>query len=310
MDVLSDVIATTRTGRPVSGMFERHAPWGRRYPKVEAAGFHVVLQGACVLLRDGAEPVALAVGDVVFMPRGCEHALADRPDSPLTETARPGEPRHIPGPGVSTTLLCGSYELAADRTHPLLAELPEVVHIPARLGTHPALRGAVDLLAAELAAPALGADAAVPPLLDLLLLYMLRARLSEGTGGWAAAFADPAIAAALRGIHADPRRQWTVEALGELAGLSRAAFAKRFTAAVGEPPLAYLTRWRMITAARLLREGDAPLATVARQAGYGSEFAFGKAFKREYGCAPGRYRRDGRDVVLAGADTVSAPVSA
>lgn len=300
MDVLSDVLATTRTGRPVSGMFERHAPWGRRYPRVEGAGFHVVLQGACVLLREGAEPVALAVGDAVFMPRGVVHALADRPDTPLTETAGPGEPRTVPGPGAPTTLLCGSYELAADRTHPLLAELPEVVHIPARLGTHHALRGAVELLSAELADPAPGADAAIPPLLDLLLLYMLRAHLADGTTGWAAAFADPAIAAALRGIHREPSRAWTVESLGEAAGLSRAAFARRFATTVGEPPLAYLTRWRMITAARHLREGDAPIAAVARHAGYGSEFAFAKAFKREYGTAPGRYRREGSGVVVAG----------
>ncbi|MEV0648113.1 AraC family transcriptional regulator [Phytomonospora sp. NPDC050363] len=302
MDVLSDVLATTRTGRPVSGMFIRHAPWGRRYGRVESAGFHVVLQGSCHLLREGTEPLALGVGDVVFMPRGCEHELVDQPGTPITETAGPGEPREIPGPGPATSLLCGSYELAADRTHPLLAELPEVVHIPARLGTHPALRGAVDLLAAELAESRPGGDAAVPPLLDLLLLYILRARLAESAEsaetGWAAAFADPPIAAALREVHADPSRQWTVESLGTVAGLSRAAFAKRFTATVGEAPLAYLTRWRMITAARLLREGDAPLSTVARHAGYGSEFAFGKAFKREYGTAPGRYRRDG--LVLAG----------
>lgn len=301
MDVLSDVLATIRTGRPVSGMFQRHAPWGRRYPRIESAGFHIVLQGGCVLLREGAEPIPLGVGDVAFMPRGCEHTLADHPGTPLTETARPGEPRHIPGPGLSTTLLCGSYELAADRTHPLLAELPEVVHIPARLGTQPALRGTVDLLAAELADERPGADAAVPPLLDLLLLYILRARLSTATdSGWAAAFADPAIAAALRRIHEEPSRQWTVAALGSAAGLSRAAFAKRFTTTVGEPPLAYLTRWRMITAARLLRAGDAPLSTVARLAGYGSEFAFGKAFKREYGTAPGHYRREGSELVVAG----------
>ncbi|MDG4863395.1 helix-turn-helix transcriptional regulator, partial [Streptomyces sp. T-3] len=88
-----------------------------------------------------------------------------------------------------------------------------------------------------------------------------------------------------------PARPWTVEDLGARAGLSRAAFARRFTALVGQPPLAYLTWWRMTTAGRLLREADAPLRTVAEQAGYTSEFAFAKAFKREYGMAPGQYRK-------------------
>jgi AraC-like DNA-binding protein len=82
-----------------------------------------------------------------------------------------------------------------------------------------------------------------------------------------------------------------VESLAGRAGLSRAAFARRFTTLVGEPPLAYLTRWRMTTAAKLLREADIPLSTIAARSGYGSEFAFGKAFKREYGLAPGHYRR-------------------
>ena len=110
--------------------------------------------------------------------------------------------------------------------------------------------------------------------------------------GWAGALRDPAIAPALAAIHADPANGWTVESLASRAGLSRAAFAKKFNAMVGEPPLTYLTRWRMTTAARLLRESDASLAAVAARTGYGSEFAFAKAFKREYGQAPGGYRRE------------------
>jgi transcriptional regulator GlxA family with amidase domain len=92
-------------------------------------------------------------------------------------------------------------------------------------------------------------------------------------------------------MHDDPSAPWTVQSLAALSGLSRAPFARRFTALIGEPPLTYLTRWRMTTAARLLRLSDAPLSAVAGKAGYGSEFAFAKAFKREYGLAPGRYRR-------------------
>lgn len=301
MDLLSDVLATARTGSPASGLFVRHAPWGRHYPRVEGAGFHVVLQGSCLLTRPGAAPLALGTGDAVLMPRGLAHGLADHPDSPLTETAGPHDLRTVDGPGAPATLLCGSYQLAADRTHPLLAELPEVVHIPARLGAHPSLRAAVDLLADELTHPHPGSDAAVPPLLDLLLLYLLRAWLTENdTACWSAAFTDQHLAPALRGIHADPAHPWTVESLGARAGLSRAAFAKRFTAQLGEPPLSYLTRWRMLTAAHLLRTSDHPLATIARRTGYSSEYAFSKAFTRAYGTAPGRYRA-ATEVLRAGA---------
>jgi len=108
---------------------------------------------------------------------------------------------------------------------------------------------------------------------------------------WAAALADPAVAAALRAIHGDPSHPWTVEELGARGGLSRAAFARRFTTLVGEPPPTCLTWWRMITAGRLVREDSTPLRLVAQRVGHTSEFALAKAFKREYGVAPGQYRR-------------------
>jgi len=136
----------------------------------------------------------------------------------------------------------------------------------------------------------------VPALIDMLLLYVLRAWLDEqphGDSGWATALRDPAITTALRQIHRHPDKPWTVEDLAAVAGLSRAAFAKRFTTIIGQPPLGYLTWWRMTTAARMLRETGAPLRAVALRCGYASEYAFGKAFKRAYGVAPGQYRSDG-----------------
>ncbi|MGV9544280.1 AraC family transcriptional regulator [Nocardia beijingensis] len=295
MDILSEAIAAIRTGSPASGLFIRHAPWGRRYPVVPGAGFHVVLQGSCWVVPPDGEPMALGAGDVLFMPRGADHDLVDSLDTPVTEIALPGEPREIVGPGVRTALLCGAYELGRGRTHPILDELPEFIHLPARPGRHPALRGAVDLLAAEIAEPRQGSDAAVPAILETLLLFILRAWFDEQadlrSSGWAGAFADPAVAAVLRAVHEEPARAWTVTDLGDIAGVSRATLARRFLATVGEPPLAYVTRWRMLTAARLLRDTDSSLAAVARRVGYTSEFAFAKAFKREYGLAPGGYRR-------------------
>jgi AraC-like DNA-binding protein len=111
----------------------------------------------------------------------------------------------------------------------------------------------------------------------------------HGASGWPATD-DPAVAVALRKIHEDPQRHWTVGWLSEAAGMSRTAFTKCFTAVVGQPPISYLISWRLAQGARLLRETDAPLATVAREVGYSTEFACSGAFRREYGVSPGRFR--------------------
>ncbi|MET9653076.1 AraC family transcriptional regulator [Streptomyces sp. NPDC006460] len=303
MDVLSDAVAAMRTGRPHSSRTVRFAPWGIRFPASRGAGFHVVLQGEAWLLPpDAAPPVRLGPGDVVLLAHGTGHALADRPDTPPTDVAPrpdgswPTPPDRGPVGARETLLLCGAYQLSRVRAHPLLTELPSYVHLPARAGAHPRLRAAVDLLGAELAEPQPGTDAVVPALLDTLLLYLLRTwwltERPDRATGWSGALGDPAVAAALKAIHRDPARPWTVGELGAEGGLSRAAFARRFTALVGRPPLAYLTWWRLTTAGWLLRTDDLPLRVVAGRAGYSSEFAFAKAFKREYGMAPGRYRRE------------------
>jgi AraC-like DNA-binding protein len=303
VDVLSDVIAVMRTGRPHSTRNDLYAPWGLAFPPGEGVGFHVVLQGSCWLIppRD-APPIALSAGDVVFLRGNGTHGLADSPSTPLTQVSvprdesQPLQRTNGAGPGPHTVVVCGAYSLDTTRPHPLLAAVPRVIHLPARVGRHPSLRAAVDLLGGELEQPRQGVRAIVPALLDTLLLYILRAWFDEhpAATGWAAALNDPAITAVLSGIHRDPGRHWTVEDLGRRAGLSRAAFARRFTAAVGQPPLTYVTWWRLTTAARLLRDSDSSLRAIARQAGYTSEFAFAAAFKREYGMAPGRYRHASR----------------
>lgn len=300
--MLSDAVTAMRTGRPHSGRVHRQAPFGTRLPSVDAAGFHVVLQGSCWLLPPHGAPIALGPGDVAFLPHGAAHGLADSPSTPLVDALASlaqiplGRNDDRSGDAGTTVLLCGAYLLDRSRAHPLLEDLPEVIHLPARVGRHPGLRAAVDLLGGELERPRPGGDAMLPALLDVLLLHILRAwfdeRSADGTAtGWAAALSDPAVAAGLRAIHGTPSRPWTVAQLASQAGLSRAAFARRFAALVGRPPQAYLTWWRMTLAARLLRDGDAALAAVARKVGYTSEFAFAHAFKREYGTAPGAFRR-------------------
>jgi AraC-like DNA-binding protein len=312
MDVLSDVMTAARTGRPHSARVYRSPPFGARFQPSDGAGFHVVLQGTCWLATPHHAPVALGPGDVVFLPRGCAHGLSDSPvplpDLPLASAApvpvkspdigATQNPGNVPG---DTVMLCGAYLLDRSQPHPLLRELPEVIHLPATIGRYPALRAAIDLLGQELGQERPGADAALPALLDLLLLYIVRAWLGEQPAhaaptGWPAALRDASVATALRAIHGDSARPWTVAELGSLAGLSRAAFARRFTALVGQPPMTYLTWWRMTLAARDIRQGSEPLSTIARKAGYTSEYAFSHAFKRQHGLPPGLYRQRRKEV--------------
>ncbi|MGW4353437.1 AraC family transcriptional regulator [Nocardia sp. NPDC004582] len=307
MDVLSEALASMRTGVAHSVLTEGRAPWALQLPSTAGAGFHVVLHGTCWFYpTDRSDPpIAIGPGDVVFVRDGAGHILADHPDT-TPEIPRPEQ--YIQGPpigavrlggdGPATSLLCGNYHLDGQRPHPLLRQLPPVIHLPARHGRHPELAAAIQLLGVELDNPRIGSHGIVPALIDSLLLYILRAWIEDqprsAAAGWAAALRDPAVAPALAAIHDDPAAPWTVQSLADHAGLSRAAFARKFNAMVGEPPLAYLTRWRLTTAARLLREDDMAVDKVAARAGYSSEFAFGKAFKREYGLAPGQYRRQAR----------------
>lgn len=309
MDVLSDVVAVTRTGRSRSAHVRWHAPWRQEFASVPgSAGFQVVLQGSCWLLPPETEPVQLGAGDVVFLPHGSGHTLADNPETPVTAPACGPADHQLSDTytsdsvdrsgtnGPVTVVLCGAYQLDLSRTHPLLLTLPDLIHVPAQPGRHPELNSAVELLGAEVENPRLGTDTAVPALLDALLLYILRIWLNGqsslgNTTGWAAALNDPPVTAALHAIHRDPASPWTVAKLAAEAGLSRAPFARRFALLIGQPPLGYLTWWRLTTAARLLRTSDAPLRSIATQVGYTSEFAFANAFKRTHGTAPGTYRR-------------------
>ncbi|MEU7867053.1 AraC family transcriptional regulator [Dactylosporangium sp. NPDC049140] len=283
MDVLSDAVTAMRTGRPVAAAQSWAAPWGQRFAAVPGAvGLQVVVRGECWLIPDG-DPIRLRAGDVVLLTDGRGHALADDPRTPLQPCEMPTN-REISDSGGETLVLCAAYELTDLRTHPLLRTVPDLIH---RTGSR-AVRTLIELLAAELEDGGDAASIGVTALVDLLFLHTLRAWSAEH--GEPAALTDPAVRAALDAIHAGPERPWTVAALAQLAGLSRAPFARRFAELTGQPPLAYVTWWRLTLAARLLRESDAPLRAVARRVGYASEFAFAAAFKRRFGTAPGRYR--------------------
>ncbi|MFJ5922498.1 AraC family transcriptional regulator [Kitasatospora sp. NPDC092948] len=307
MDVVSDAISAVRTGRPSSNRIRVDGSWCARFAPYDGAGFHVVLEGGCRLIETDGTALTLAAGDAALLPHGAGHILADAEADPdaaqhavpfeqftETELARP-QPRTparagTPGPG-EVELLCGKYRLDHSRAHPLLAELPDVVHLPNRVGQHPELRAAIDLLGRELTGRRPGSGIAVPSLLDLLLVYMVRARLAEAAAGtWPAVLEDPVAAAAVRALHTDPAAPWTNDRLAAEVGVSRATLARRFTTLVGRPPMAYLTWWRLTLAAARLRDTPDPLAAIARQVGYGTPYALSHAFLREFGTTPGRYR--------------------
>ncbi|QEV18707.1 AraC family transcriptional regulator [Streptomyces alboniger] len=302
MDVVSDAIAAARIGRPDAHRVRASGSWCSRLPAYDGVGFHVVLEGGCWLLPDdGSAPFTLATGDAVLLPRGAGHVLADAPaDAHTVARAVPFERWRQPETegeqqGAATELLCGKYRFDGRHAHPLLAELPEVVHLPRREGRHPELGAAIGLLGRETGAARPGADVAVPGLLDLLLVYMVRAWTTDGppasaAARWPAALGDPVVAEALRLLHSAPEAPWSNDRLAARTGVSRATLARRFTALVGRAPMAYLTWWRMTRAATLLRDTTDPLETVARRVGYGSPYALSHAFTRTFGTTPGRYR--------------------
>lgn len=288
-----------RTGRPHAARSRSRAPWGARFSTDEAAGCHVVLRGTCWLTVDGSEPVALSAGDVVLVPQRGAYALADSPESPTIDFNLPDSAGgqlddvdlDVAG-GAVTETLCAAYFLDRGRAHPLLRDLPPVIHLPAVAGARTSLRQAVDLLGAELTSARHGSSVIVPALIDALLLLILREWIeNEATGAhWSVAFRDRTVLAALQAIHSQPDAAWTVESLARECGSSRATFAAKFKTVVGMPPLAYLRWWRMTNASRQLRTTRTTIGAVARRAGYTSEFAFSKAFKREFGVSPRGYR--------------------
>ncbi|MDQ1037047.1 AraC-like DNA-binding protein [Streptomyces sp. V3I8] len=279
MDVLSDAISTMRVGRPSVSLTTADPSWSTEVEIFGGARFYVVTTGGMQVTGADEPAVTLAAGDAVLFPYGTAHTLANVTDG----TAR---------------FLAGAYRLDQVRPHPLFQNLPALVRLLAGADRHRGLQASIDLVRGELDEQMYGRDLALPALLDVLLVHLVRACLADSAGpqatGWCVALDDKVIARSLRAVHEHPADPWTVESLGAHAGLSRAAFARRFTAMVGQPPLTYLTWWRLTTAARLLQATDIPLSAVAQRSGYGSAYAFANAFKREYGISAGRYRQQHR----------------
>lgn len=297
MDVLEDLLDRARARGSVFAASTLRGPWGLAFGDDGRVSVHPVLAGE-LWCRVEDEVVHARAGDVVLLRGGQSFALLSAPDADATplETvlARAGVPAHgrrleLLGEGPVTEVLCGAYTFTGALCEGLIAALPEVAVIRT---DDPALAGTVALVRAELATERPGTSMVLDRLLDVLLVGCLRALWAEQLRPpvWAGVPQDPAVGAALRALHTRPEHPWTVAELAREASLSRAALARRFTAEVGLPPLAYLTDWRMRLAREALLEDGGTLASVARQIGYASEYAFAAAFKREVGEAPGRWR--------------------
>jgi AraC-like DNA-binding protein/uncharacterized protein YjlB len=301
-DLLGHVLEGSRLRGQVFCQSVARAPWALRFPARAQAAFHLVTAGTVLLLVDGHSH-ALGQGDLVLLPRGASHVLADRARTrPIDlmdwlSRARGSAPLTLGGAiGPETRVLCGMYQLEGlGAHHPVLRVLPSWLVLPAtRTRADPDLAATLTALAREHDRNASGSSVIVSRLLEVLFVQIVRAWAADqpiGGAGWIGALDDALLARALAAMHADLARAWDVPGLARAAATSRATLARRFVATVGEPPLAYLTRARMHEAARRLRISDAGLGEIAAAVGYQSEFAFNRAFRRAFDMPPGAYRR-------------------
>lgn len=318
--MLSDVLTVAQVSGVLLGTLNAQAPWAIELPESAGAAFHAVVAGTCWLTIDGQAPHQLTPGDLVLLPSRVRHELAAEPGFPprrFDEVLKAslitlGGEIVIDGPGVRTRVLCAGYSYDNDVAHPLLSLLPPVLHVAtAQPDTGPQLRAVLDLLAHEARSGAdIGAEATTGKLVDILLVHVVRAWLGTAQGApagdaapgqprpdslrasWLRGLRDPVTARALALLHEWPARDWTLQDLADAVHVSRATLARRFTQQIGEPPLGYLTRWRMELAAHQLRTTTEPAGQVARSVGYSSEYAFNRAFTKYRGTPPGRYRRE------------------
>lgn len=292
MDVLSDVLGTVRLTGRVYGTLELAPPWGVFAAPRDPFIFHIIARGECWFEAEQRPATRVSTGDVLVLAPRRAHSLRDALDSKTVpvETlfgCRPASPDPR-----ALTLVCGEFRVDDAA---LLAALPPVIHTK-ELATDagPWLAQTVKLLAYEAANDQPGGATVANRVCDALFVYVIRSvltQLPEHEASWLRALITPKIGDALRLIHDNPSKDWSVAELGTKVGMSRSAFAERFAEVVGESPMQYLIKWRVQKAASLLRSGEAGIAEIAARVGYQSDVAFAKAFKRAMGVSPGAYRR-------------------
>lgn len=306
MDPLSDVLSLLKPRSYVSSGFDAGGDWSIQFPdQNELIKCYAVVSGRCRLSVQGVpDPVSLEKGDCFVLPSGrpfrlaSNMALTPEPAKTYFPPARPGGVVTVNGGG--DFFLVGSrFGVSGRHARMLMGMLPPIVHIH-RESDQAALRWAVERMMKELDAPQPGSDLTTQHLAHIMLIQALRmhaAHVPKGVGdGWLTGVSDRQLSLALNAIHADPAYRWTLQALAELACMSRSAFAQRFKELVGASPMEYVTRWRMLLAGDRLENTDDSVSVIAQSLGYESESAFSTAFKRVMGASPRQYGRGHRPV--------------
>ncbi|MDB4972810.1 MAG: cupin [Myxococcaceae bacterium] len=282
------------------------APWALRLPaQPGCACFHLAHREPFWIDFEDGKVERIEAGDFVLITQSSGHAMrgdARRRGRPVPIDEIPCERlseryrilRHGGGGPVSE-LLCGVVQFEHPLAQGLIAPLPRMLRLRAGgRADEDWLRATIKLIGEEVRELAPGADTLVSRLIDALAIRAIRGFIESSTlagQSWLAALTDRQVGRALAAMHAAPARSWSVAELARIAGMSRAAFAARFHALAGEPPMQHLTRWRMQLAHLWLREGPLTIAQIAERLGYTSEASFSRTFKRTVGCSPGTVRR-------------------
>jgi AraC-like DNA-binding protein len=319
LDALSDVLRVIRLSGGVFLEAEFTAPWciSGRISADDCKPFlatprhiiasHFVAAGQMQLTVDGDATVTVREGELILLPRNDVHTFgSDLSIAPMLagEVIQPPEAGSISrikcgGGGEATQLLCG-FLGSETAFSPLLSSLPALLKLDLRATASGAwIESSFRFAVSEIAAGRVGSATVIAKLSELLFVEAVGqyvASLPAERRGWLAGLRDPPIGRALALLHARPTEGWTAEALALEVGMSRSVFAERFTTLVGQPPMQYLTLWRMHVAAQHLREGRGNVAQIGFAVGYESEAAFSRAFKRQFGTSPGTWRRQSADI--------------
>jgi AraC-like DNA-binding protein len=315
-DALSEVLRLVRLTGAVFLNAELTAPWAVQTPSARQLAaqllpdadwlveYHLVVEGECWIRIADGDPVRLQAGDLVMVPHGDSHRLSSEPglqtqavDASALKLPAHGEIVHHShgGGGALTRIACGYFALDRRLCRGLLAALPRIVRIDGSEGDlRDWLHTYMQMRAAACHGLRPGGACILSKLSELMFIEAVRRcvdALPPGQTGWLAGLRDAHVGQALALIHQAPARAWTVQALGRAVGLSRSALAERFSQLIGQPPMQYLTQWRLTLAAHRLKVSQRPAAVVAEEVGYDSEAAFSRAFKREFGLPPAAWRR-------------------
>jgi AraC-like DNA-binding protein len=303
-DPLGEALHFLRMSGSFYCLSEFTAPWGLDLPSMEdCVMFHVVTTGECRLEVEGVEPFTMRPGALALVPHGRGHILNSAPgvtagklfDLPRQLVSDRYEHLRHGGGGTPTTMLCAAVKFDDPSAHHLLKLLPRMIVVDAWSSPELEwLQSTLRFLTSEARELHAGGETVITRLADILVIQAIRSWIATdplAQTGWLGALRDKQIGRAIALIHRDPARDWTLASLAAAVGMSRSAFAARFTELVGEPAMQYLLRWKMHAALAWLRDSDAPLSQLASRLGYESEAAFSRAFKRVIGTSPGAARR-------------------